>query len=171
METNDDQRIIASILDVFAGKMPVSLLEQIAAQDVVCYMDRLRFNIGRTGLGTWFRYMHATMRERQISVDIDIGRIERIGPGRYNVGGALVTRHQSGGIETRPFAVTYLIEKGRVARVWSTRSNYVGVVGRSIILPLYVGFFYQCLRIWYKIFARRVSPPAGRKGKDFQTLF
>ncbi len=149
METDDGQRIIASILDVFAGKMPVSLLGQVASQDVVCNMDRVRLNVGRNGLGTWFRYMHATMRERQISVDIDIGKIEMIGPGRYNVSGALVTRHQNGRIETRQFAVAYLIEKGRITRVWSTRSNYVGVVGRSIGLPLYVGFMYHCLRAWY----------------------
>lgn len=149
MEVDDGQRIIASILDVFAGKMPVSLLEQIAAQDLVCYMDRVRLNIGRNGLRTWFRYMHATMRERRISVDVDIGSIEMIGTGRYNVSGALVTRHQNGRIETRQFAVTYLIEKGRVTTVWSTRSNYVGVVGRSIELPLYVGYMYHCLRAWY----------------------
>jgi len=149
METNDGQRIIANILDVFAGKIPVSLLEQIAAQDLVCYMDRVRFKLGRNGLGTWFRYMHATMRERQISVDVDIGRIEMVGPGRYNVSGALVTKHQNGRIETRQFAVTYLIEQGRVTTIWSTRSNYVGVVGRSIRLPLYVGFMFHCLRAWY----------------------
>ena len=39
-------------------------------------------NARRNGLGTWFRYMHATMRERQISVDVDIGRIETTGPNR-----------------------------------------------------------------------------------------
>ena len=149
METDDGQRIIANILDVFAGKIPVSLLEQIAAQDLVCYMDRARYKLGRNGLRTWFRYMHATMRERQISVDVDIGRIEMVGPGRYNVSGALVTKHQNGRIETRQFAVTYLIEQGRVTMIWSTRSNYVGVVGRSIGLPLYVGLMFHCLRAWY----------------------
>jgi hypothetical protein len=149
MDADNGPRIIASILDVFARKMPVSLLEQLFDQDAVGYMDRVRVNVGRNGLETWFRYMHARMRERQISIDIDIGRIEMIGPGRYDVSGAVVTRHQNGRIETRRFAVTYLIEKGKVTRVWSTRSNYVGVVGRSIELPLCVGYMYHCLRAWY----------------------
>ncbi len=149
METDNGQRIIASILDIFAGKKPLSLLQQVAAQDLVCYMDRARYKLGRNGLRTWFRYMHATMRERRISVDIEIGRIEKTEPGRYNVSGTLVTIHHNGNTETWQFAVTYLIEKGKISTVWSTKSNYVGVVGRSILLPLYVGYFYHCLRAWY----------------------
>lgn len=146
MGADDRQRIITSILGIFAGKIPLSLLEQIAAQDVVCDMDRVRLNIGRSGLKTWFRYMHAKMRERQISVDIDISEIEEGEPGRYDVSGTLLTKHQNGKMETNGFAVTYLIENEKIARVWSTRSNYVGVIGRSIRLPLYVGYLYHCLR-------------------------
>jgi hypothetical protein len=92
MEGVDDRAIIAKILSVFSRNMPLSLLQELFAHDVVCYMDRMRFRVGRNGLETWFRYMHAIMCERRISVDIDNDRIETLGPGRYHVSGAVRTR-------------------------------------------------------------------------------
>ena len=149
MEGVDDRTIIARVLSVFARNMPVSLLQELFAHDVVLHMDRLRLNVGRNGLETWFRYMHAIMCERQMSVDIDNDTIEMLEPGHYHVSGVLRTRRQNGRTEARRFTVIYLIKKGRVAAVWSTRSNYVGILGTSIELPLYIGYIYHCLRAWY----------------------
>ena len=128
--------------------MPLSLLDQLVDREIVCYMDRVRLNAGRDGLGVWFGYVHATVRERQISVDIDICKIETVEPGLFHVSGTVVTRHGENRRETVPFVLTYLVQKGRAMKVWSTRSNYVSVLGRSIELPLYVGFLYHCLRAW-----------------------
>ena len=149
MNPDDGRRTIARILEVFSGKMPLSLLDQLADQDVVCYMDRVRLNAGRGGLGAWFSYIHAIVRERQMSVDVDVQSIEAIGPGLYHVSGEVMTRGQKGSSDTAPFVLTYLIQQERVMKVWSTRSNYAVVLGRSIELPLYVGFLYHLLRALY----------------------
>lgn len=149
MDADDDHRTITTILALAAGELPLSLLEQVTTEDVVCHMDRVTLNVGRSGLRTWFRYMHATTRKRRISIEIDIDSIEMIEPGRYDVSGTVATTHQNGRTEANRFAVTYGIENGKVTTVWTTRSNYVGVVGRSIRLPLHVGFMYHCLRARY----------------------
>ena len=110
-------------------------------------MDRVRLNLKRDGLRTWFRYLHATMRRRGVAVDVDIGGIEEVG-GRHHVRGTVTARHANGRVDAGRFAVAYRIEQGRVAGVWSTRTNYVGVVGESILFPMYLGYLYHCLRAW-----------------------
>ena len=149
MDAEVGRLVIASLLDVFARKKPVALLEQLVARDLVCHMDGMRLNVGREGLRAWFQYMHATMRRRRLLVDVDARRIDKSGSRRYNVSGTVATRQQKGSVDSRRFVVTYLVEQGRVVGVWSTRSNYVGVVGRSILLPMYSGYLYHCLRAWW----------------------
>ena len=148
METDRDRRIIASLLDVFAARKAVALLDTLVADDLVCHMDRVSLRLKREGLRTWFQYMHATMRRRRIVVDVNIGRIDEAGSGRYDVRGTVVARRRDNTAESRRFAVAYLVEQGRVAGVWSTRTNYVGVVGRSILFPMYLGYLYHCVRAW-----------------------
>ena len=150
MEGDRDRLVIASLLDVFSRKTPLAVLDQLVAQNLVCHMDRVRLDVRRASLRTWFQYMHATMRRRGLVVDVDIVSIDRIGDGRYDVHGVVVVmgrRHDD--VEPRPFSVSYVVERGRVAGVWSRRTNYVGVVGKSILFPLYLGYLYHCLRAWW----------------------
>lgn len=171
MKSNSVQDVIASVLDVFSGRKPLALLDHLVAQNLVCYMDRVQLNLRREGLRAWFKYMHATMRRRQIVVDVNIGRIEEVSSRRYKVSGTAVTKHENGGVASRRFSVDYLIESGRITGVWSTRTNYVGVVGRSVLFPMYLGFIYHCVRAWsHGVSAtwrgRVIGWPTGRQADD-----
>jgi hypothetical protein len=160
MPNDESERLIANILGVFSRTAPVTNLEQLAARNVYCKMDRLRLNMGRDGLQTWFHYMHKKMRIRDCSVDIQIDTIAAIGSGQYDVCGSAVSEYSDGSVEKQPIKLSYLIEDGKISGIWSKRSNYVCVLGRSIEFPLYIGFMYHCLRAWlYRISGLRASLP------------
>jgi len=149
MPIDESERLVASILGVFSRKAPLAILDQLVARNVFCEMDRVRVNMGRDGLKTWFRYMHRKMRIREIAVDIQTDTITPVGSGRFDVNGSAQSEHADGSIEKQPIYLSYYIEDGRISGIRSTRTNYVCVLGKSIEFPLYIGFTYHCLCAWF----------------------
>jgi hypothetical protein len=149
MNVPDASEIIPEILRTFAGGAPLSNVDVLFAPGLICYIDSLRFKTGTDGLKTWFGYIRAMMRRRHIAVNFLSYTLADDGPLRYKVSGIARISHADATEERRSFSVTYLIDEGKVQTVWSTKTNYIGIVGSSIALPLYVGVIFHCLRAWY----------------------
>jgi len=124
-----DEAVIRALVEVLSGRAPLSDGEALLAEDVLCHLDGLAFR-GRGAWRTWIAFIRSRpgiadlgTRVESIGLDAD-GRIVLSGRWTADKGG---TRCVSA-IAT----AAYRIENGRIAELWSTRTNYTFMLGHRV---------------------------------------
>ncbi|MFN3648158.1 MAG: nuclear transport factor 2 family protein [Armatimonadota bacterium] len=117
---------ISQLLGILAGKTPISRGAELIAHDVVIHMDGHTF-YGINTWATWLHYIRTRNRVTDLSVELD--RMVTHSDGTITARGRWKGRQRGEEIFSSEVAARYRVVDGRVVEIWTTRSNYVFMVG------------------------------------------
>jgi hypothetical protein len=117
---------ISRLLGIVAGKTPIPHGAQIIAQDVVIHMDSYTFR----GINTWASWLHyIRTRSRVADLDVELDRLVSNGDGTISAHGRWKARRQGEVVFSGEVWARYRVVDGVVVEIWTTRTNYVFMLG------------------------------------------
>ena len=117
---------ISRLLRIVAGKTPIPHGVELMAQDVVIHMDRDTF-YGINAWANWLSYLRT--RSRVADLDVEVDRLVSNEDGTITAHGRWKARRQGEVIFSREVSARYRVVDGIVVEIWTTRTNYVFVLG------------------------------------------
>ncbi len=117
---------VARLLTILAGKTPIAAGVDIMAQDVVANFDGWRFE----GINLWANWIHyLRTRTRVTELDLEVDRIEPNPDGTITAHGRWRGLRRGMPVVSEMGVVTYRFHEGRIVEIWTTRHNYVLLIG------------------------------------------
>jgi hypothetical protein len=117
---------ISRLLRIVAGKTPIPHGVELMAQDVVIHMDGHTFY----GINTWANWLsYLRTRSRVADLDVEVDRLVSHGDGTITAHGRWKARRQGEEVFSREVWARYRVVDGIVVEIWTTRANYVFVLG------------------------------------------
>ena len=121
-----DKTTISRLLRIVAGKAPIPHGVELMAQDVVIHMDGHTFY----GINTWANWLsYLRTRSRVADLDVEVDRLVSNADGTITARGRWKARRQGEEIFSREVSARYRVVDGIVVEIWTTRTNYVFVLG------------------------------------------
>lgn len=151
---------MARLIDVIAGRAPLSDAEHLLAPDVVSHMDR--FTV--TGTRVWRDWLEFLLSKAEGSVTVDVGRMVTNADGSITAYGGL--RPARLPLSSRQeHRATYRVENGRIVEIWTTRGNYEMIFGPKVRHPVRWLFVLLEMAVWRRLPWRSRAPiPHPRRG-------
>jgi hypothetical protein len=155
-----DEALVARLIDVIGGRVPMSEAEHLLAPDVVSHMD------GYTVRGTavWIDWLAFLLSKAKGSVTVEVDRMVTGRDGRITVFGWLQAPHTADSAR-RQHRATYRVENGRIAEIWTTRGNYEMIFGPKVRHPVRWLFVLVEMAVWRRLpWRSRPLIPHPRRG-------
>lgn len=135
---------VSRLIEILAGRTPISQAPEIVAPDVVSHMDGYTFR-GIKAWANWLSYVRA--RSRVGSPDLETDRLVANEDGTLTAYGRW-KGHQDGEPVLSPEVwARYRVVDGKVVEIWTHRDNYVFILGPIIGSP--VGLLLVMLRVFF----------------------
>jgi hypothetical protein len=145
-EVETNRATVARLMTILSGELPIHAGAEIIAPDVVAHVDGWRFQ-GINVWANWIDYLRSRGRvaaptllvdELAVRPDAKVtirGRWQGVRDGRVTT--------------SKPGSATYRLENGRIAEIWSTRTNYAFLCGAHV--EYHFGLAYELLRTqWWR---------------------
>jgi hypothetical protein len=117
---------IDRLMGILAGTTPLSHGVEIIAQDVVIYMDGHTFR----GINTWAAWLHyMRIRSRVADFDVQVDELVTNADGTISAYGRWKGQVKGSPVYSPPVWAHYRVVEGKVVEIWTTRTNYVFMLG------------------------------------------
>ena len=122
-----DEELIARLLQVISGHLPMAEARQVLAPDVVSHMDQYTVR----GIDVWFAWLEFLRSRAGGPLQVDLDHFVTHPDGTISAYGWL--RIANAGKRTaRQNEARYRLENRHIAEVWTTRGNYEMIFGRRV---------------------------------------
>jgi SnoaL-like domain len=133
--------------------MPLSDAVHLLAPDVICHMDRFTAR-GPDAWTDWVEFIRSRGVE---NVKVVVERFETGADGIITAYGGL-TAGPEGSAVPRGGSARYRVKDGRIAEIWTSRSNYEAVFGRTVHRPLSWMLVLLRMALWRRLPRKRPVP-------------
>ena len=114
------------LIEILAGRAPITQAPEIMAQDVVSHMDGYTFR----GINTWANWLsYVRTRSRVGSPDLETDRLVMNEDGTITAYGRWKGRKDGEPVLSPEVWARYRVLDGKVVEIWTTRTNYVFILG------------------------------------------
>ena len=135
---------VSRLIEILAGRTPISQAPEIVAQDVVSHMDGYTFR----GINTWAKWLsYVRTRGRVGSPDLETDRLVTNEDGTITAYGRWKARKDGEPVLSTEVWARYRVMDGKVVEIWTTRANYVFILGP--IMRTRVGLLLVMLRVFF----------------------
>src|SRR4029453_19159765 len=120
---------VSRLIEILAGRTPITQAPAIMAQDVVSHMDGFTFR----GINTWANWLsYVRTRSRVGSPDLETDRLVTNEDGTVTAYGRWKGRKDGEPVRSPEVWARYRVMDGKVVEIWTTRANYVFLLGPVI---------------------------------------
>lgn len=132
------------LIEILAGRAPISQATELMAQDVVSHMDGFSFR----GIKTWAKWL-SYIRTRSLvgAPDLETERLVSNKDGTITAYGRWKGRKGGAPVLSTEIWATYRVSNGKVVEIWTTRTNYVFILGPIIRTRL--GLLLVMLQVFF----------------------
>ncbi len=143
-ETN--RATVARLMTILSGELPIHAGSEIIAPDVVAHVDCWRFQ----GINVWANWIHYLRTRGRVAEPTLLLDELAVGPdAKVSIRGRWQGVRDGRVATSKPGAATYRLENGRIAEIWSTRTNYAFLCGTHV--EYHLGLAYELLRTqWWR---------------------
>ena len=151
---------VSRLIEILAGRTPISQAPEIMAQDVVSHMDGHTFR----GIDTWANWLsYIRTRSRVGAPDLGTDRLVTNEDGTITAYGRWKASKDGEPALSPEVWARYRVVGGKIVEIWTTRANYVFLLGP--IIGTRAGLLLVMLRVffWSRISGRptlQPEPPA-----------
>jgi hypothetical protein len=158
---------VSRLIEILAGKTPISRAPEIMAPDVLSHMDGYSFR----GIDTWAVWLsYIRTRSRVAGPDLEVGRLVVNEDGTITAYGWWKTLRNGETVLSPEVWACYRVVDGKVVEIWTTRANYVFILGPIVGTRLGLLLVMLRLFVWSKTAGRldhlaepAASPESGRR--------
>ena len=156
--SEDNTEVVRRLLDVLAGKTPVSQGALLIDRDVVSHLDGYTVH----GIAAWAKWLSfIRSRSRVSQLDLTCDRITVNADQTITPYGRWVANRNRTRVVSDEVSATYRIENGKVVEIWTTRTNYLLIFGPMMRYRL------GCLLVLLRSMAWSRTADEGRKWNRF----
>src|SRR4051812_24180696 len=120
------QATVLRLIEILAGRTPISLAPEIVAADVVSHMDGFTFS----GIGTWAKWLRYVRAQSRVGPpDLETDRLVTHADGTVTAYGRWKGRLDGEPVLSAEIWARYRMVDGRVVEIWTHRGNYVFLLG------------------------------------------
>ncbi|MFN3648159.1 MAG: hypothetical protein ACK47B_01160 [Armatimonadota bacterium] len=150
------QTTVARLIEILAGRAPISQAPEIIAPDVVSHMDGFTFG-GFRAWANWLSYVRT--HSRVGAPDLVTDRLVANEDGTITAYGRWKGCRDGAPALSGEVWARYRVVGGRIEEIWTTRTNYVFVLGP--IMESRLGLLVVMLRVfcWSRLAGKRDSHP------------
>jgi hypothetical protein len=144
-EQETNRATVARLTDILRGELPIHAGAEIIAPDVVAHVDGWRFQ----GINVWANWIdYLRTRGRVAAPTLIVDEIAARPGAKVTLRGRWQGARDGRVATSKPGAATYRLENGRIAEIWSTRTNYAFLCGAHV--EYHWGLAYELLRtqVW-----------------------
>ena len=151
---------VSRLIEILAGRVPISRAPEIMVPDVVCHMDGHTFR----GINTWANWLsYIRARSRVGPPDLETDRLVTNDDGTITAYGRWKGSKPGEPVLSPEVWARYRVVDGKIVEIWTTRANYVFLLGP--IIGTRAGLLLVMLRVffWSRISGRptlQPEPPA-----------
>jgi hypothetical protein len=150
------RQVLDRLAEALSGRMDLEAGATLFEPDVIVHMDRYTF----TGVGAWQTWV-AFIRSRPGMADL---QIDCDGLVVQDVDTVTAYGHWRAGTGPQARAMlataTYRFHEGRIAELWTTRSNYEMMFGPLVRWHVGLLLVFARLLLWMRLSRRQASAPA-----------
>ena len=140
------ESVVAQLLAAVGGDASLDAVVHLLAPDVICHMDRF----SARGPDAWVDWV-GFIRSRGVkNVQAVVERLETGADGIITAYGGL-TAGPEGIAVPRGGTARYRVKDGRVAEIWTSRTNYEVIFGPKVHHPLSWTFVLLRMAIWRRL--------------------
>jgi hypothetical protein len=158
---------VSRLIEILAGRAPMSQAPQLLAPDVVSHMDGHTFS----GIDTWAAWLSYVRTHSRVGPpDLETGRLVTDEDGTVTAYGRWIGRENGERVLSGEIWARYRVVDGKVVEIWTHRGNYVFLLGPSVGTSF--GLLLVMLRVflWSKTVGRpelgAEAPAPGRSGRE-----
>ena len=133
--------------------MPLDDAVQLLAPDVICHMDQFTAR-GPDAWVDWVEFIRSRGVEK---VKVVVERLETGADGIITAYGGLTAGPEERSLP-RGGTARYRVKDGRIAEIWTSRSNYEAVFGRKVHRPLSWMLVLLRMAVWRRLPRKRPVP-------------
>jgi hypothetical protein len=135
---------VSRLIEILAGRAPISAAPEIVARDVVSHMDGYTFR----GINTWANWL-AYVRTRSLvgPPDLETDRLVTNDDGTVTAYGRWKGRRDGEPVLSTEVWARYRVREGKIVEIWTTRTNYVFVLGP--LIRTRAGLLLVMLRVFW----------------------
>ena len=135
---------VSQLIEILAGRTPIAQAPAIMATDVVSHMDGYTFR----GINTWANWLsYVRTRSRVGAPDLETDRLVANEDGAITAFGRWKGRQDGEPALSREVWARYRVVDGKVVEIWSTRGNYIFILGP--LMRTRVGLLLVMLRVFF----------------------
>jgi hypothetical protein len=139
-----EQAVVSRLIEILADRAPISRAPEIMAQDVLSHMDGYSFR----GINTWANWLsYIRTRSRVGDPDLETDRLVTNEDGTITAYGRWKGRRDGEPVLSTEVWARYRVVEGKIVEIWTTRANYVFVLGPIMRTPL--GLLLVMLRVFF----------------------
>jgi hypothetical protein len=142
----DDEILVARLLAAVGGDAPRDAVVHLLAPDVICHMDRFTAR----GPDAWVDWVEFIRSRGVENVKAVVERLETGADGIITAYGGL-TAGPEGSAVPRGGSARYRVQGGRIAEIWTSRSNYEVVFGSKVHRPLSWMLVLLRMALWRRL--------------------
>lgn len=123
------EAVVAQLIEILAGRAPLSQSPKIVSPGVVSHMDGFTFS----GIDTWAKWLTYVRTHSLVGPpDLVTDRLESNGDGTVTAYGRWKGRDNGNEVLSGEVWARYRVVEGKVVEIWTHRGNYVFLLGPVI---------------------------------------
>jgi hypothetical protein len=146
----DDELLVARLLAAVGGDVPLDAVVNLLAPDVICHMDQFTAR----GSDAWVDWVEFIRSRGVENVKAVVERLETGADGIITAYGGL-TAGPEGRSVPRGGNARYRVVNGRIAEIWTSRSNYEVIFGEKVRHPLSWMLVLVKMALWRRLPRKR----------------
>jgi hypothetical protein len=123
---DEGKALVSRLMGILAGNTPIPQGVDIIAQNVVAHMDGIKFH----GINTWANWIRFIRTRGDLDgLELVVDRLVTNDDGTITAFGNWKAHKNGEEIVSNELWARYRIRNGRIVEIWTTRTNYVFMLG------------------------------------------
>lgn len=141
---DEGQATVTRLIEILAGRAPISQAQEIVAVGVVSHMDAFTFS----GIHTWAKWLsYVRAKSRVGPPDLETDRLVANEDGTVTAYGRWKGRKDGEPVLSGEIWARYRVVDGKIVEIWTHRGNYVFLLGP--IIGSTAGLMVVMLRVYF----------------------
>jgi hypothetical protein len=147
------ESLVVRLLAAVGGDVPLDHAVHLLAPDVICHMDQFTAR----GPDAWVDWVEFIRSRGVENVKVVVERLDTGADGIVTAYGGLIAG-PSGRSVPRGGTARYRVQDGRIAEIWTSRSNYEAVFGSKVHRSLSWMLVLLHMALWRRLPRKRPVP-------------